>query len=161
VTRGVKVTVVDSGMKRAQALLKQPRKKLMLGVLPAQASQHHSKGVTIGEVAVWMEYGFYARNGEWVEPRSWLFDWLDENINTITRQLATDTLRVLFGKPPESEQFALEKRGGQYRRQVLDRIEFSNDIRENKPSTIRRKGGLDTPLIDTEKFINAILYKVE
>jgi len=158
--RAVKITVVDNGAKRASALLKQPRKTLSLGVLPEQAAQMHSNGKTIGEIAVFHEYGFYA-GSEWVPPRSWLFDWLDENINDIARQLATDTLRVLFGQPPEDEKTALSKRGTMYRMQVIDRIEHGNVLRGLKSSTIRRKGGLDTPLIDTEKFINAIRWKVE
>ena len=53
----VKVRVQDNGANRAKALLNRPRKKLLVGVLPEQAAQHHSKGVTIGEVAMWMEYG--------------------------------------------------------------------------------------------------------
>jgi len=161
-TQAVKVTVVDHGMKRASALLKKPRKKLMVGVLPDQAAQHHSKGATYGEVAMWLEYGVPLDDGSHSPARSWLHDWLDENVNDITRQLATDTLRVLFGKPPEDEKFALEKRGLMYRHQIIDRIEqIPSNWDALKAATVKRKGGIDTPLIDTEKFINAIRYKVE
>ena len=156
---GVKIRVVDHGAKRAKALMNQPRKKLLLGVLPEDADRHHSKGVTIGEVAMWMEYG--TDDGH-IPARSWLFDWLDENVNDIVRQLATDTLRVLFGQPPENEKQALSKRGTKYRREIVDRIEqIPGNWRALEKSTIRRKGGLDTPLIDTETFIDSIRWKVE
>ena len=156
--RVVEIKVVDHGAKRAKALLNQPRKKLMIGVLPDQADQHHSKGKTKGEVALWMEYG--TDDGH-VPARSWLHDWLDENIHDIVFQLAADTMRVLFGKPPENEKKALSQRGTIYRRQIVDRIEFGNVLEKLAASTIRRKGGLDTPLIDTETFIDSIRWKVE
>lgn len=153
----VKVTVKDRGAKRAEALLRQPRKMLRIGVLEAEAAQPHPTryGRTTGQVAVWAEYG--TRDGH-VPPRRWLFGWLDLHIEEITQQLATDTMRVIFSN--ESEKSALEKRGTVYRRQIIDRIEFSNDIPKIEASTIRRKGGLDTPLIDTEWFIDRIRYEV-
>jgi len=155
----VTVVVKDHGAKRARELLKRPRKELWVGVLQAQGAQQHPSGETIGTIAWWMEVGFHA-NGEWVPPRSWLRDWLDENSKKIVQQLAADTARVLFGKPPESETKALSKRGGVYKRQIQQRIAaVPANWKGLAESTIRKKGH-PFPLIDTTTFINAIRYEV-
>ena len=157
-TSRVKVTVKDTGFNRAETLLRQPRKVLSSGVHPAEANQPHPSkaGVTVGDVAVWMEYG--TDDGR-VPARSWLFGWLDREADTISRQLAVDTMRVLFGKPPESEGAALAKRGTVYRRQVIDRIRYENVFIGNAPSTVKKKG-FDLPLIDSETFIESIRWEV-
>lgn len=155
----VRVRDTDLGFKKAKALAAQRRMMLSVGVLESEGRQAHSKGVTIGEVATWMEFG--TADGH-IPARSWLRDWLDENLTDIFRQLSTDTLRVLFGKPPENEKQALSKRGTMYRRQIVDRIEtIPGNWRALEKATIKRKGGLDTPLIDTERFIDNIRWKVE
>ena len=155
----VTVTVKDRGAKRARALLKQPRKELWVGVLEKEGAKTHPSGETIGTIAWWMEKGFYAGDA-WVAPRSWLFDWLDENEKKIARQLWADTYRVLFGEPPESETKALGKRGAVYKRQIQQRIAaVPGNWAELKPDTIRKKGHA-YPLIDTTTFINAIRYEV-
>ena len=151
----VTVVVKDHGAKRARELLKKPRKELWVGVLQAQGAQQHPSGLTIGTIAAHMEYGT-----DVVPARSWLFDWLDENVKTIVQQLAADTARVLFAKPPESETKALSKRGGVYKRQIQQRIAAVPGYWEPlKPDTIRKKGH-DWALIDTTTFINAIRYEV-
>jgi len=151
----VKVAVKDHGAKRARALLKRPRLSLKVGVLSNEGSQLHPSGLTIGTIASHMEYGTLE-----VPARSWLFDWYDENYKTITNQLAADTARVLFSKPPESEKKALSKRGGEYRRQIWMRIRNVPGYWEPlKPATVRKKGH-DAPLIDTTTFINAIRWEV-
>ena len=155
-TSRVKVTVKDNGFNRAKALLRKPRKVLSLGVHPAEAAQVYpdKPGVTVGMVATVHEYGIN------VPVRSWLFGWLYEEADTITRQLAADTMRVLFGKPPESEGAALAKRGTVYRRQIIDRIHYANVFASNAPSTIKKKG-FDLPLIDSELFIESIRWEVK
>ncbi len=152
----VKVTVVDNGAKRAQALLKKKRKVLRVGILEREANQQHptGDGVTIGDVAVWNEYGT-----DTAPARSWLFNWLDENLQDIYKQLTADTMRVVFGKPPEDEATALGKRGSVYRQQIEDRIRYANVFASNAPSTVRKKG-FDLPLIDSETFIEAIRWEV-
>ena len=157
-TSRVKVTVKDNGFNRAVAMLKKPRMVLSLGVHPAEAAQPHPSkpGVTVGDVAVWMEYG---TDDKRVPARSWLFDWVDQEADVISRQLATDTVRVLFGKPPESEGAALAKRGTIYRRQIVDRIRYENVFRRNADSTVKKKG-FDLPLIDSETFIESIRWEV-
>jgi hypothetical protein len=148
-----KVRVTDHGAKRARELLKQPRKQLLLGVLDTEANKKHPSGPTIGEIAIWMEFGTPT-----IKPRSWLFDWLDENIDIIAQQLGADTKRVIFDKA--DERTALERRGSVYRQQVEDRIRYENVLHGNEPSTIMKKG-FDLPLIDTETFIEAIRWKVK
>ena len=158
-TNRVKVTVKDNGFNRAKALLRQPRKVLSLGVHPTEAAQPHPSkaGVTVGDVAVWMEYG---TDDMRVPARSWLFDWVDQEADVISRQLATDTMRVLFGQPPEDEAVALGKRGTVYRRQIIDRIRYENPFVSNAPATIKKKG-FDLPLIDSETFIESIRWEVK
>lgn len=158
----VKIRVEDKGAKRAQKLLAQPRKTLRVGILPAQASMPHPSrsGVTVGEVAAWMEYGVPMDIGSHSPARSWLRDWLDENIDTIYKNLETDTLRVVFGKPPEDEAIALGKRGTIYRQQIEDRIRYANVFVGNAPGTVKKKG-FDLPLIDTETFIESIRWDVK
>ncbi len=152
----VTVTVKDHGAKRARELLKRPRKELWVGVLQAQGAQQHPSGLTIGTIAAHMEFGT-----DMIPARSWLFDWVDENAKKITQQLAADTARVLFAVPPESEEKALGKRGGVYKRQIQQRIAAVPGYWEAlKQSTIRKKGHA-FPLIDTTTFINAIRYEVK
>jgi hypothetical protein len=156
----VTVTVKDHGAKRARELLKRPRKELWLGVLRDQAQQQHWSGNTIGQIAFWMEKGTGMSPDEGVPARSWLFDWLEENRKIITQQLGADTARVLFAKPPESEEKALSKRGGEYRRSIWIRIlAVPGDWKGLQPDTIRKKGHA-TPLIDMAQFTNAIRWEV-
>jgi len=159
VTSRIKVTVKDNGFNRAQALLRKPRKVLSLGVHPKEAAQPHPSkaGVTVGDVAVWMEYG---TDDKRVPARSWLFDWVDGEADVISRQLAADTMRWLFGKPPEDEATALGKRGTVYRRQIIDRIRYENVLERNRDTTIAKKG-FDLPLIDSETFIESIRWEVK
>lgn len=153
----VKVTTKDYGAKRAQALLKQPRKQLRIGILETEAAQPHPSrpGRTIGQVAVWMEYGTedYGFN---TPRRSWLFDWLDESRDLIARQLSADTMRVIFHN--ESESGALKKRGSAYRKKIQGRIK-RHIPPPNAPYTILHKQG-STPLIDTKLFFDSIRYEV-
>jgi hypothetical protein len=157
----VKVTVKDRGAKRAKQLLAQPRKVLRVGVLPFMAGQAHPSrgGVTIGDVARWMEYGTGMGHAPDTPARSWLNDPIDAELNDIYRRIATATLRVLFGKPLENEKHALEKIGLWLQRLLVDNIRFGNAFEGNAPSTIKKKG-FDLPLIDTETFIESIDYEV-
>lgn len=153
----VRIKVVDRGAKRAQRLLQQPRKKLRIGVLEREAviPHTHDPDVTMGQLAVWHEYGTPD-----TPARSWLNDWVDEHIDVITRQLSADTLRVLFGKPPEDEAEALKKRGSAYRQQIRGRIR-RGIAPQNKAATLRKKKDRSTtPLIDWGEFIDAIRYEV-
>lgn len=155
----VKVTVKDHGAKRARALLKQPRLELAVGVLQNEAQQQHHSGNTIGQIAWWMEKGTGMGPGG-VPARSWLFDWLDENYKVIVNQLAADTVRVIYGVPPEDERKALSKRGGEYRRSIWMRIRnVPGYWAPLKPDTIKKKGHA-FPLIDEAEFINAIRWEV-
>jgi hypothetical protein len=147
------VRVVDHGAKRAMQLSKQPRLKLRIGVLPSDAGKKHlDSGEKVGQIALWQEFGTPG-----IKPRSWLFDWLDEEADDIAQQFAADTQRVIMAG--DSERTALERRGSVYRQQIEDRIRFANVLRKNEPSTIAKKG-FDLPLIDTEQFIETIRWEV-
>jgi hypothetical protein len=131
--------------------------KLRVGILDAEAKQKHPSrpGVTIGQIAVAHEYG-----QPWRKPptprRSWLFDWFDENVDIIVKQLGADTHRVVMAG--ENEWLALSKRGSVYRQQIVDRIRYANPFKGNAAATIRSKG-FDLPLIDSEEFIEAIRWE--
>jgi hypothetical protein len=155
----VVVTVKDHGAKRARELLKKKRLELWVGVLQAEGSQKHHSGNTFGQIAWWMEKGT-GMDGDGIPARSWLFDWLDDNSKLITQQLAADTARVLYAKPPETERGALKKRGAEYRRSIWIRILGRPASWDKlKEETIRKKGH-DTPLIDTADFVNAIRWEL-
>ena len=154
-----RVRVEDHGAKRAQRIAKQPRLKLRIGILEAEAARQHPyarSGITIGNIAFWSEYGQPYRDPP-VPRRSWLFGWLDEEIDTIVKQLGADTQRVLFGGA--DERVALSQRGSVYRQQIEDRIRYANPFASNRPSTIRKKG-FDLPLIDSEEFVESIRWEV-
>lgn len=148
-----KVRVVDNGAKRAIQLSQQPRKKLLLGILEPEASQPHPNAhVSIGQVAIWNEYGTPD-----TPARSWLGDYVDENADLFAKQLGADTLRVIFAN--EDERTALSRRGSEYRKKMIGRIKRRIPPR-NKKSTLRRKKG-DIPLIDTHTFIDALRWLVK
>jgi hypothetical protein len=155
----VRVTVKDHGAKRARELLKRPRLSLRVGVLQEQGTQLHPSGATIAQIAWWMEKGFFAGD-RWIWPRSWLFDWLDENEKQIAKKLTAATMRVIYGQPPESEREALGKLGTVFRRGIWYRI---RDVPAYwaplEDSTVRKKGHA-APLIETTTFINAIRWEV-
>lgn len=156
----VKVRVEDHGAKRAQALLRQPRKKLRIGVLENEAAQPHPTrpGVTVGDVAIWMEYGTGDGRPPNTPARSFIFDWKDENIDKIAQQLATDTLRVIFSN--ENEVQALSKRGTMYRDWIRKRIVARpGNWKPLSPRRIREKGH-DMPLIDTGLLYESIRWEV-
>ena len=156
-TTRVRIREKDNGLKRAQQLSKQPRMAIRIGVLEADAARPHPTrpGRTVGDVAVWMEYG---TNDGHVPARSWLFGWLDEEIDVIAQQLGADTFRVIFGG--ENEWLALSKRASVYRQQIEDRIRFADVFDRNEDATVRKKG-FDLPLIDTETFIESIRWEVK
>jgi hypothetical protein len=153
----VRVRVVDHGAERAKWLAQQPRKHLRIGILPAEAVQLHPsrEGVTIGDVAVWMEYGTGMGPGS-TPARSWLFDWLAENEKLITEQLATDTYRVIFAGDDEAT--SLGRRGTAYRQSIQGRIKRRIPP-PNAPYTLLYKRG-DTPLMDTKLFYDSIRWEV-
>lgn len=148
------VRVVDKGARRAKTLAPQRnRKSLRIGVMDeaAQAKHPKAKGATVGEVALWNEFGTMS-----VPSRSFLRDWADENLDRISRELSADLLRVLFAS--ENEKLALAKRGKQYVQQVVTRIKRGIPP-ANSAWTLSQKSGT-TPLIDTGTLIDSIDYKV-
>jgi hypothetical protein len=134
-------------------LSQQPRLKLLLGILEVEAQKPHpTHNVTIGEVAVWNEYGTPD-----TPARSWLRDYVDENADLFAKQLGADTMRVIFAK--ENERKALSQRGSEYRKKMIGRIKRRIDP-PNAPETLRRKRG-NVPLIDTGTFIENLRWQVK
>ena len=146
------VKVDDRALKKAIRLLGEDLKALQIGVLPEDAGKEHSEGVTVGEVAVYNEYGT-----EDIPARSWLFDFIDENVKEISTQLAADTMR-LVNDPEATQESVLKKRGIEYVRRIVRRMKNSIPP-PNAPATLRRKRGTTT-LIDTTKLISFIKFKV-
>ena len=130
-----------------------PQPSLKVGVTERTAETLHPKtGKPIGDIAFFNEYGTMD-----TPARSFIRDWVDGNIDRIAKQIGTDTLRILM--TDEKLEAALKKRGATYRKEIIKRIR-DHIPPPNAPSTVVQKSG-DTPLIDTETLIDAIIYEIK
>ena len=151
---GAKVKTVDHYARRMKRESAKPQPKLKVGVTEKTARRPHPKsGKPIGDIAFFNEYGTVT-----TPSRSFIRDFVDERLEDISRQLATDRLRTLK-VPTEDMKSALGKRGKQYVREIVRRIN-ARIPPPNAPSTLAQKVG-DTPLIDTETLIDAIVSEVK
>lgn len=152
--KGVVIKEVNNWAKQAKRNLRDiADTKLKVGVTERTGARAHpnSDTKTVGDIAFFNEYGTVT-----APARSFIRDWLDGNIDKIAKHIETDTLRVLMTN--ESMREAMTKRGRRYRKQVIDRIQ-RHIPPPNAPSTLAQKVG-DTPLINTETLIDAIVYEV-
>lgn len=145
--------VVDRWAKDAKReSARSPQPSLKVGVTERTAETPHPKtGKAIGDIAFFNEYGTMD-----IPARSFIRDWVDGNIDRIAKQVGNDALRVFM--TDEKMVDALKNRGSAYRKEILRRIK-DNIPPPNAPSTLAQKVG-DTPLIDTETLIDAIVYEV-
>jgi hypothetical protein len=151
--KGATFKVVDKYAKRMQREARAKQPSLKVGVTQRTANLPHPKSdKPVGDIAFFNEFGTMT-----IPARSFIRDWVDGNIDNITKQLGTDTLRVLMTS--EKMRDALTKRGKQYREAIVRRIERRIPP-PNAPSTLAQKVG-DIPLIDTETLIDAITYEVK
>jgi hypothetical protein len=92
-----------------------------------------------------------------VPERSFLRGWVDEQQGSIRgklRGLATGIIFRFFTRESVLDNFG-QWAVGEVRQRIRDHIPPPLE-----DETVRRKGGEDTPLLDTEQLINAIEYEV-
>ena len=151
---GAKWRVVDHTAKSAKREAAKKHPTLKVGVTETTASGPHPKSVRpVGDIAFFNEFGTMTS-----PARSFVRDWVDGNLDKITKQIGTDLLRVLF-TPTEQMSQALARRGKEYRRLMVKRIQ-ERIPPPNRPATLAQKVG-DIPLIDTETLLDAIIYEVK
>lgn len=145
---------VDRWTKKAKrkSSVKQPSLKVGVFGSAAEAQHPNNPDATVGDIAFYNEFGTVS-----IPARSFIRDWVDGNIDNITRQLGGDLLKVFT--TDKRIQDALTKRGRTYRAAIIKRIK-ERIPPPNAPSTLAQKSG-DTPLIDTETLIDAIRYEVK
>ena len=147
------VRVKDSGARRvlrdAKAL--QSGAHVIVGIIGEDADKPEGdKGVTVGDVAAWAEFGL----GQ--PRRSWLRDWIDAADPEIRRRTSAEIAAVLAGTRTRDQ--ALARLGVWAVGEIQKRI-AAGIAPENAPSTIARKGS-STPLIDKGQFRGSITSKV-
>ncbi len=147
------VTVRDRGAARLLRTLgaAQAAEALEVGVLGDLADASSEEGLTVGQVAEWMEFGTPT-----IPPRSWLRAYVDENEAEINRRVGIEMRAVIAGA--RSRRQALERVGVWIVGQIQERIARGIDP-ANAPSTIARKGS-STPLIDTGQLRSSIASRI-
>jgi len=132
-----------------------------VGVLAGTGDHPNSKGASMVEVAVWMEFGTWrktnARSGAsqtWVPPRSFI------QANTNAKRDAYKELAKKLGKRMANGKLTSEKAEARIGMEVQDDIQqYIIDLREppNAPSTIAKKKS-DSPLFDEGHLKNSIKW---
>ena len=151
--KGATFKVVDKFAKSMKRESAGPQPRLLVGVTEKTASNPHPKSDRpVGDLAFFNEYGTMT-----IPARSFIRDWVDGNIDNITRTLGNDRLRAL--KTNENFKKTLTRRGREYRAAIVRRIEARLPP-PNALSTLMQKDG-DIPLIDTETLLAAIIYEVK
>lgn len=116
------------------------------------AKQHGDEGITVADVATWMEFGTRT-----VPQRSFIRGWVDENQTFIRDTLQKQFAAVATGK--RTAGVAAERCALAFEGAVKQRIS-RNIPPPLAPATIARKGS-SVALIDTGQLRNAVRGKVE
>lgn len=124
-----------------------------VGVHSDDANHTHGdgEGVTIGDVATWMEFGTRT-----VPARSFIRAWFDEKHTEVQAILKQELGAAMRGDRPLSQ--ACERAALRLEASVKGRIR-QHIPPPLSPVTIARKGS-STPLIDTGQLIQAIRARV-
>jgi hypothetical protein len=146
-----KISDKDNGFKRLAANLGDLG-HITLGVHPQDAGKRYpDSSMTVGELATIHELGLG------VPRRSWLVTWLDANAAQMKREATTRLRRVIKGT--ETRKQALQAMGFKWAKAIRDNMAQSRITPRLAKSTIRRKGGLDVPLVETYQLHNNITYR--
>lgn len=116
-----------------------------VGIHAAEGSQSHGKGVTVLDVAQWMEFGT-----DTVPERSYIRAYFDENGERIQKMLEVMAVSVASGKRTREQ--AIELIGVKLVGEVQARI------RRGLPPPLKYRDGI--PLDDTGQLISSITYEV-
>jgi hypothetical protein len=129
------------------------RPTISVGILEEDGNAPHGKGdVTIIEVAVWQEFGT-----ENIPARSFIRAWFDENEDKLREELKTLMVEVVKGTRTKEQILELlgQRAVGQIQARMAESIPPPN-----APSTVARKRGSTTTLIDTGVMRSAVSYRV-
>lgn len=152
--KGFKFRIVDVYGKKMNRDTRGPMPTLKVGITKKTAERSHPKSILpVGDIAFYNEFGTMN-----IPARSFIRDWVDGNIDTLTKTLGNDLL-VSLKSPTGNFSAALERRGKEFTRKIIRRIE-KRIPPPNAPSTLAQKVG-DIPLIDTETLIGSITHEVK
>jgi hypothetical protein len=147
----VAVRVIDRGASRVLRELGATGPAVEVGVIGDAAGASALGGVTVAQVAEWLELGTAT-----VPARSWLRGYVDEHEAEIQARVSLEMRAVLSGSRTREQ--ALARVGIWIVGQIQERI--SRGIAPpNAPSTIARKGS-STPLINTGQLRSSITSRV-
>jgi hypothetical protein len=149
------VTVRDRGyarfIKRIEELERPSSVKV--GVFGEKANASAGDGVTVGEVAVYNEFGT-----QHIPPRPFVSGWIDENQSALNRMLDGMAREILLGRGDSTEE-SLKRLGEHVKNGIIARIQAGISP-SNAESTVMRKGH-NLPLVDTGRLKDSIDYEVE
>lgn len=121
-----------------------------VGVMGSEATQSYEDGVTVADVAGWMEFNTYSGG-----VRSWLRDYVDPNKARLETALEEMAKRVVMGRIPSLDQ-GLSLIGPKIQKEIQARIK-SGIAPPNAPATIARKRSSGT-LRDKGQFWSSITW---
>lgn len=147
-----KVTDRDRGYKRLMKTVVAPVPGLRMGVYGAKAAVTYADGISTGEVAEIHEFG----RGN-VPERSWFRSYLDSNKNRIEQMVVRVGRAVAQGKMTAAQ--GLNLLGLQMVGEIKQGI-VAGIAPALAESTLERKGGKTTPLIETGQFLGSIDHEV-
>lgn len=112
---------------------------------------HTNANMTLAELAATHEFGLG------VPRRSWLRDWVDNNIDAIKKRLLQAGTRIAKGKSTKDKELKKIARWAELelREYIAARIDPPNSAR-----TVLQKGS-DVPLVDTGEMFEAIGSRVK
>lgn len=149
---GIRIRTDDVEWERIKKEMRNPKRgKLLVGVLDGADRKHPNADVTVGQIAVWNEYG--TQN---MPARSFARNWAILHKDMFAKQLAAAARTVILGGT--DERVALGNLGVRYSKSMQQRIKDGIPP-PNSPVTLARKDG-ETPLIDTSTLLDAITFKI-
>ena len=149
-----RITDVDRGLNRMAAVLAK-HVRVRVGVLADEPKKESEGGASLLEVAAVHEFGAPAAG---IPQRSFIRGTVDEKLPEIHALQASQARRILTGNV--TPEIAVEQIGMRVKGFIQQRISAGIEP-PLADSTIERKNGKTTPLIDTGQLRTSIAYQVE
>jgi hypothetical protein len=148
-SKTLKIQTIDNGYSRTMAEF---GSDTIIDVGVFDTTKHPNSQLSVQEIALIHELGLG------VPERSWLRAWFDENASRVKADMAQAAADVKNGF---SKAAALTNMGNGWVDDIQTRI-LSGGVRPAlAASTIERKGGIATPLLETGTLASAVEVKVE
>jgi hypothetical protein len=149
----VQTQLLDAGWEKFKdALDTLEDTEIVIGILGQKAMERHETGITLAQAAAINEYG--SDDGH-IPERAAHRTAFDKHSKGLSRRLAGSVRLIGSGTPVQQQ---LDKLGLWYVAQVRNEVQMWNDP-ENADATIAKKG-VNNPLIDTGRTVNAIQHLV-